>query len=62
MLYACQHTFSSCKVKPLPERILVWYLIVGHLTTGLRGPAAGLGATARAFFTRFCFLLNLRAG
>lgn len=55
-------TLSSCRVKPRPARTLVWYRTVGQRTTGRSGPATGLGAMARAFFTRFCFLRNLRAG
>lgn len=55
-------TLISSRVKPRPARIFLWYLTVGHLTTGRRGPAAGRGNTARAFFTLFCFLLCLRAG
>lgn len=50
-------TFSSSRVKPRPARTLVWYLTVGHLTCGLRGPATGRGATRRALAWR-AFRLN----
>lgn len=49
-------------MKPLPARTFVWYLWEGHLTTGRRGPAAGLGAMERAFLTRVVCLRYLRAG
>lgn len=39
-------------MKPRPERTLVWYLMVGHLTCGLKGPATGRGATRRALAWR----------
>lgn len=45
-------TLSSSRVKPRPARTLVWYLRVGHLTCGLKGPATGRGATRRAFAWR----------
>ena len=54
------NTFNSSSVKPLPNLTLVLYLKVGHLTTGLRGPATGLGEILSAFFclaTRLFFFL-----
>ena len=57
-----EQTFSSSRVKPLPALSFVLYLKVGHLTTGRRGPATGLGATVLAFFTRFFLRLALRIG
>lgn len=45
-------TFSSSKVKPLPKRFFILYRTVWPLTTGLRGPAAGLGKTLAAFTLR----------
>ena len=50
-------TLSSSRLKPLPARTFVWYLTVGHLTTGRRGPDAGRGAMRRALA---CRALRLR--
>ncbi len=50
-------TLSSSKENPLPNRTLVLYLNVGHLTTGLSGPATGLGEIFKAFF---CLATRLR--
>ena len=50
-------TLSSSRLKPLPARTFVWYLTVGHLTTGRRGPEAGRGAMRRALA---CRALRLR--
>lgn len=52
----------SSRVNPLPARSFLWYRTVGHRTIGRKGPAAGLGAMARAFFILVCLLLYLRAG
>jgi len=53
---------SSSRVNPRPARTLVLYLKVGHLTTGLSGPATGLGAMSVAFFCLATLLLFLRPG
>lgn len=45
-------TFSSSRENPRPARTLLWYLTVGHLTAGRRGPATGRGAMRRAFARR----------
>lgn len=50
-------TLSSSRLKPLPARTFLWYLIVGHLTIGRMGPATGRGAMRRAFAWR-AFLLE----
>ena len=54
-------TLSSSRLKPLPARTFVWYLTVGHLTTGWRGPDAGCGAMQRALACRAMRLQILRA-
>jgi hypothetical protein len=46
------HTFSSSRVKPLPRRCLVLYLMVWARTTGFSEPAAGLGKQALALSAR----------
>lgn len=50
--YFTSLTLSSSRLKPLPARTFVWYLMVGHLTIGLIGPETGLGATRRALAWR----------
>lgn len=54
-------TLSSSRLKPLPARTFLWYLIVGHLTIGRMGPATGRGAMRRALAWR-AFLLECRKG
>uniref|UniRef100_A0AC11D7Q6 Uncharacterized protein n=1 Tax=Ovis aries TaxID=9940 RepID=A0AC11D7Q6_SHEEP len=55
-------TLSSSRLKPLPARTFMWYLTVGHLTTGRRGPDVGRGAMQRALACRALSLRILRAG
>jgi len=57
-----KRTLISSSVNPLPARSFLWYRTVGHLTIGRKGPAAGLGAMARAFLILVCLLLYFRAG
>lgn len=54
-------TFSSSKVNPLPARTRRLYLMVGHLTTGLRR-SMGLGATAAILVRRAFLRRSLRPG
>lgn len=54
-------TFSSSKVNPLPARTRRLYLMVGHLTTGLRR-SMGLGAIAAILVRRAFLRRSLRPG
>jgi hypothetical protein len=47
-----KRTLSSAKEKPLPNFTLELYFWVGQWTSGLKAPAAGLGAALAAFSLR----------